>query len=107
MSSLTTISLSLSTSLLFLNHVFMTYVISGVYVRLWMHVITACTIATSLIHSKVDYCNSLLLNLPTTQTNRLQLVLNSAARAVTKTPEFHHITPILKSLHWLKISERI
>ena len=68
---------------------------------------TACTIATSLIHSKIDYCNSLLLNLPATQTNRLQLVLNSAARAVTKTPKFHHITPILKSLHWLKINERI
>ena len=42
-----------------------------------------------------------------TQTNRLQLVLNSAARAVTKTPKFHHITSILKSLHWLKINERI
>jgi len=39
---------------------------------------------------------SLLLNLPATQTNRLQLVLNSAARAVTETPKFHHITPILK-----------
>jgi len=39
--------------------------------------------------------------------NRLQLVLNSAACAVTKTPKFHHITPILKSLHWLKINERI
>jgi len=24
---------------------------------------TACTIATSLIHSKIDYCNSLLLNI--------------------------------------------
>jgi len=64
---------------------------------------TVCTIATS----KIDYCNSLLLNLPATQTNRLQLVLNYAARAVTKTPKFHHITPILKSLHWLKINERI
>jgi len=68
---------------------------------------TACTIATSLIHSKIDYCNSLLRNLPATQTNRLQLVLISAARAVTETPKFHHITPILKSLHWLKINERI
>jgi len=44
--------------------------------------------------------SSLLLNLPArpTQTIRLQLVLNSAARTVTKTP-----TSILKSLHWLKI----
>ena len=65
---------------------------------------TACTIATSLIHSKIDYCNSLLLNLPATQTNSLQLVLNSAARAVTRTPKFNHVTPILKSLHWLKIN---
>jgi len=40
-----------------------------------------CTIATLLIHCKIDYCNSLLLNLPATQTDRLQLVLNSAARA--------------------------
>jgi len=68
---------------------------------------TACTIATFLIHSEIDYCNSLLLNLPASQTNRLQLVLNSAARSVTKTPKFHRITPILKSLHWLKINERI
>jgi len=29
---------------------------------------TASTIATSLIHSIIDYCNSLLLNLPATQT---------------------------------------
>jgi hypothetical protein len=68
---------------------------------------TACTIATSLVHSKLDYCNSLFLNLTTQQINRLQLILNSAARAVTKTPKFYHITPHLKSLHWLKITERI
>lgn len=68
---------------------------------------TARLIATSIIHSKLDYCNSLFLNLPASQTNRLQLVLNAAARAVTKTPKFHHISPILKSLHWLKINQRI
>jgi len=55
------------------------------------------------INSKTNYCNSLLLNLPATQTYRLQLVLNAAACAVTKTPKFYHNTSILKSLYWLKI----
>jgi len=68
---------------------------------------TACTIVNSLIHSKIDYYNSLLLNIPATQTNRLQLVLNSTARAITRTPKFHRITPILKSLQWLKINKSI
>jgi len=36
---------------------------------------TACTIATSLIHSKIDYCSSLLLNLPATQLINLKLIL--------------------------------
>ena len=68
---------------------------------------TAKTIATSLIHSKVDYCNSLFLNLPRCQLDRLQLILNSAARAGSNTPRFTHISPVLKSLHWLKIDQRI
>jgi hypothetical protein len=68
---------------------------------------TARIIATALIHSKLDYCISLLLNLPASHLNRLQLVLNSAARAVTRTSQFGYISPILKDLHWLKIIKRI
>ena len=68
---------------------------------------TAQTIVTSLIHSKVDYCNSLFLNLPRAQLDRLQFILNYAARAVSRTPNFSHISPVLKSLHWLKIDQRI
>jgi len=70
---------------------------------------TAYTIATSIVHAKLDYCNSLFLNIDTTQINRLQAIQNalavSLARAVTKTPKHHPITPILKKLHWLKIPE--
>jgi Reverse transcriptase (RNA-dependent DNA polymerase) len=65
------------------------------------------TIATSLIHSKIDYCLSLLLYFPATHINRLQLFLNSAPHTVTRTPKCHHITPILKSLHWFSINQRI
>jgi len=68
---------------------------------------TARTIATSIIHSKLDYCNSLFLNLHQSQLGRLQLTLNSSARAVSKTPKFAHISPVLKSLRWLKIEQRI
>ena len=68
---------------------------------------TASTIATSIVHAKLDYCNSLFLNIDITQINRLQAIQNALARAVTKTPKHHHITPVLKSLNWLKIRERI
>ena len=68
---------------------------------------TASVIATSIVHSKLDYCNSLYYNLPKSQLHRLQQIQNSLARAVVKAPKFTHITPILKSLHWLKVNERI
>ena len=76
-------------------------------IRNTLDLTTAKTIATSLVHSRLDYCNSLFLNLPSSQLNRLQLILNSAARAVAKHPKFHHVSPLLKSFHWLKINQRI
>ena len=54
-----------------------------------------------------DYCNSLYYNLPKSQITRLQLIQNSLARAIVKAPKSCHITPVLRSLHWLKITERI
>ena len=45
----------------------------------------------------------LIYNLP--QINRLQQIQNFLARTVV--PEFSHITPVLRSLHWLKINKRI
>jgi len=43
------------------------------------------------------------LNLPRSQMNRLKLILNSAARAVSIEPlawRFSRISPIIRSLHW-------
>ena len=68
---------------------------------------TAKIIATALIQSRLDYCNSLYLNLPATSVSRLQLVQNAAARAVYSVSKFDHITPALMALHWLKVEERI
>jgi hypothetical protein len=68
---------------------------------------TASTIATSIVHSKLDYCNSLYHNLQQTQINRLQLIQNALARTFSRTPKSHHISPVIKSLHWPKVKERI
>ena len=64
-----------------------------------------------LIHAFVtchlDYCKSLLHGISQCQINRLQKVLNSAARIITLSQKFHHITPVLLQLHWLPINFRI
>jgi hypothetical protein len=68
---------------------------------------TAATIGTALVQSKLDYCNSLFLNLPGCELARLQLIQNALARAVFRYSKYCHITPVLKSLHWLRVKERI
>ena len=65
----------------------------------------------SLVHafftSRVDYCNSLLYGLPASQLNKVQRVLNTAARLVCCAPRFNHITPLMYELHWLPLKQRI
>ena len=53
-----------------------------------------------LVVSKLDYWNGLLYGLPVYLIQKLQMVLNNAARLVTLTPQANHITPILRMLHW-------
>jgi len=55
----------------------------------------------------LSICNSLYHKLPDYRLNRLQQIQNSLARAVVKAPTSSYITRIFKSLHWLKVNERI
>ena len=61
----------------------------------------------SLVHvfvtSHLDYCNSLLYGIPKNQCDRLQRILNAAARVICVIPKFNHITPFIIKLHWLPV----
>ena len=57
-----------------------------------------------LVLSRLDYCNFLLAGLPTESIKKLQ---NCAARLVLGIRKREHITPALKNLHWLPISQRV
>jgi len=69
---------------------------------------SATIFANTLIHSKLDYCNSLYYSLHNSYIHRLQLVQNSLARVVIpSTLTHHHISPVLRRLHCLPIVQRI
>lgn len=57
--------------------------------------------------SRLDYCNSLMYGVNDIFIDRLQKMQNRAARLISLTKPRDKITPILKSLHWLPVRERI
>ena len=62
----------------------------------------------SLIHSRVDYCNSLFAGLPAQSIDRLQSILNVSARLACGLYKYDHITLALRDrLHWLPMQQRI
>ena len=65
------------------------------------------TLVHSFVSSHLDYCNSLLYNISAVQLTKLQKLQNSAARLVTLTSVYSHITPVLRDLHWLPVVCRI
>ena len=67
------------------------------------------TLVTSLVLSKLDYCNALYLGLSSNLIMKLQSVQNSAARLICKINRFDpcSISKIIKDLHWLRVKERI
>ena len=62
----------------------------------------------SLMHSRVDYCNSLLAGLPAQSIDHLQSILDASARLACGLHTYDHITPALHDrLHWLPMQQWI
>jgi hypothetical protein len=65
------------------------------------------SLVTSLVSTRMDYCNSVLFGLPAVQLRRLQSVQNSSARLIFNLRRSAHISDALICLHWLRVAERI
>ena len=71
-------------------------------------------VACSIISSRLDYCNSLLVGMSENSFAKLQRVQNSIARVVTGTKRYDHvkrevvhITPVQEQLHWLPVKAQL
>ena len=70
---------------------------------------SAKTLVHAFITSRIDGCNTVLAGTPRTINDRLQRLLNVAARVVSNTGKFDRgLTHLLFSeLHWLDVPQRI
>ena len=72
-----------------------------------IHPLVANTGRVTRILSTLDYGCATLAGLPATLLDRLQSVLNAAARLIYGRRNYDHVTPLLRELHWLRVPERI
>ena len=77
------------------------------HIRQFLSYDVASQLVTSLVLSRLDYCNCLLGAITTENLNRLQLLQNNAARLVLRANKSHSAKALLKRLHWLPVKERI
>ncbi|KAF7234923.1 hypothetical protein EYD10_18203, partial [Varanus komodoensis] len=64
------------------------------------------TVTHTLVTSRLDFFNALYMGLPLKTVWILQLVQNRAARLLTGTGRYVHMTPVLRQLHWLPVEVR-
>ena len=68
---------------------------------------TVCIIKQALVISRLDYCNLLLMGSTKDQLDKLQRILNMAARVVKCIWKYDPIRVHLFELHWLRVPQRI
>ena len=64
-------------------------------------------LSNALILSRIDFCISLVSSTSRYNLNRLQRILNHAAKVVTLKRKSDHVTPISQQLKWLNVDNRI
>ena len=68
----------------------------------------AHALVRALIHTRIDYCNGLLVSCPRYLTDKLQAVIRAAARLVLQLPYRSSVTEVMhRQLHWLDAVDRV
>ena len=68
----------------------------------------ACsTIIHAVISCRLDYCNSLLYNVPTHKIDRMKRLQNQCARIFFLITAYRTYYRCFKNLHWFKIQDKI
>ena len=80
---------------------------SELFCRLFVIIEYTKLLVQGVIMARIDYCNGLLYGVLAVHLSKLQLLQNSAARLITHTPRYCHITTVLHALHWLPVKFRI
>ena len=66
------------------------------------------TLIHSFVVTRIDYCNSVLSGITAVQTERVQRILNAAARLILRIPKFAPVSALIRyNLHWLPAVQRI
>jgi len=81
----------------------------GLRSRRSLDALSAATLVHAFIASSIDYCNAVLACAPKATTDKLQRVLNAAARVVTGAKKFERgLSRLLHTeLHWLDVPEQV
>jgi len=106
--SLKLLDVTLDEHLTFNEHVNNTCRATFYHLRARRHIRSSLTdemaqvVACAMVHSRLDYCNSLYVGMSDASLAKL----HSPARIVISTRKHDHITPVLNQLHWLPVRQR-
>jgi len=110
---ITTLGVVLDRTLTMNFHVSSLYKTSYYHIRSLRHIRTSLpddvciTLATALVQSRLDYCNSILYRTSAGNVNKLQRVQNALARTVYYRSPRMPSAVLVHNLHWLPVKSRV
>ena len=76
-------------------------------IRKFINTATCHHVACAIVLSSIDYCNALFTCLSAKNTSRLQHLQNSGARLVFAVGRRTEAEPLLRTLHWFPVPQRV